>query len=50
MLRNLVFFFMILALFCAPARAQEPSFVAFETALWPDAQAKGTRAPLSISR
>ena len=41
MLRNFVFFSVIFALFCAPARAQEQSFAAFEAALWPDAQAKG---------
>ncbi|HEY1474349.1 MAG TPA: lytic murein transglycosylase [Pseudolabrys sp.] len=35
----------ILALYCAPARAQEQSFAAFVNELWPDAQAKGiTRA------
>ncbi len=41
MLRNLVFFSVIFALLCAPARAQQQSFAAFEAALWPDAQAKG---------
>ena len=47
---NFVFFSVIFALFCAPARAQEQSFAAFEAALWPDAQAKGiTRATFDLA-
>ena len=50
MLRNFIFFSVLLALFCAPARAQEQSFAAFEAALWPDAQAKGvTRATFDLA-
>ena len=48
--QKLVFFFVIFVLFCAPARAQEQSFAAFEAALWPDAQAKGiTRATFDLA-
>jgi membrane-bound lytic murein transglycosylase B len=48
--QKLVFFFVIFALYCVPARAQEQSFAAFETALWPDAQAKGvTRATFDLA-
>jgi lytic murein transglycosylase len=44
------FFFVLFALFCAPARAQQQSFAAFEAALWPDAQAKGiTRATFDLA-
>ena len=40
----------VLALCCAPARAQEQSFAAFEAELWPDAQAKGiTRATFDLA-
>jgi membrane-bound lytic murein transglycosylase B len=50
MLRNYFFFSVIFALVCAPLRAQEPSFAAFEGALWPDAQAKGvTRATFDLA-
>jgi membrane-bound lytic murein transglycosylase B len=50
MFRNLVFFSVIFVLFCAPARAQQQSFAAFEAALWPDAQAKGiTRATFDLA-
>ena len=50
MLRNLVFFSVIFALFGVPVRAQEQSFAAFEAALWPDAQAKGiTRATFDLA-
>jgi lytic murein transglycosylase len=50
MLRNYVFFFVIFALVCTPVRAQQPSFAAFEAALWPDAQAKGiTRATFDLA-
>ncbi len=48
--QKLVFFFVILALFCVPVRAQEQSFAAFEAALWPNAQAKGvTRATFDLA-
>jgi lytic murein transglycosylase len=50
MLRNYVFLSVIFALVCTPVRAQEPSFAAFEAALWPDAQAKGvTRATFDLA-
>ena len=50
MLRNYVFLSVIFALICTPVRAQEPSFAAFEAALWPDAQAKGvTRATFDLA-
>ena len=50
MLRNYFFFSVIFALVCAPLRAQEPSFAAFEVALWPDARAKGvTRATFDLA-
>ena len=50
MLRNYVFFSIVFALVCTPVRAQEPSFAAFEAALWPDAQAKGvTRATFDLA-
>src|SRR5476651_1958198 len=40
----------VLGLWCAPARAQEQSFAAFEAELWPDAQAKGiTRANFDLA-
>ena len=41
MLRKLLFFSAIFALFCVDVRAQEQSFAAFVKELWPDAQAKG---------
>jgi membrane-bound lytic murein transglycosylase B len=50
MLRNFIFFSVLFTLFCAPARAQQQSFAAFEAALWPDAQAKGiTRATFDLA-
>src|SRR5665811_2180907 len=40
----------VLGLCCAPARAQEQTFAAFEAELWPDAQAKGiTRATFDLA-
>ena len=40
----------VLGLCCAPARAREQSFAAFEAELWPDAQAKGiTRATFDLA-
>jgi len=40
----------VLGLCCAPARAQEQSFAAFEAELWLDAQAKGiTRATFDLA-
>ena len=40
----------VLGLWCAPARAQDQSFAAFEAELWPDAQAKGiTRATFDLA-
>src|SRR5664280_2656311 len=40
----------VLGLCCAPARAQEQTFAAFEADLWPDAQAKGiTRATFDLA-
>ena len=49
-LRPLPLSLFIFALCCAPVRAQEQSFAAFEAALWPDAQAKGiTRATFDLA-
>src|SRR5215467_5075050 len=43
--RTLVFIVLLLVFPPAPSRAQDQSFAAFTSALWPDAQAKGvTRA------
>src|ERR1700690_296498 len=40
----------VFGLWCAPARAQDQSFAAFEAELWPDAQAKGiTRATFDLA-
>ena len=40
----------VLGLCCAPARAQEQTFAAFEAELWPDAQARGiTRATFDLA-
>ncbi|MGH6728470.1 MAG: lytic murein transglycosylase [Pseudolabrys sp.] len=48
--RIIAAFAFVLALGCAPVRAQEQSFAAFEAALWPDAQAKGiTRATFDLA-
>src|ERR1700682_1808990 len=39
-----------LGLCCAPLRAQEQTFAAFQAELWPDAQAKGvTRANFDLA-
>src|ERR1700693_4162347 len=49
MFRRFAILTILLAL-CAPARAQDQSFAAFETELWPDAQAKGiTRATFDLA-
>src|SRR5450631_3327754 len=49
-IRGFAFLAIVLGLWCAPARAQEQTFAAFEAELWPDAQAKGiTRATFDLA-
>src|SRR5664280_354272 len=49
-LRQFAVIGVILGLCCAPVRAQEQTFAAFEAELWPDAQAKGiTRAIFDLA-